>query len=165
MTRKLIRLLDIKMIIILILMLLASPILCGKNTYTICLIYSNYLCVYMNNVFLLMNYQIVSRINALLYSLITRLWEQTFYTSVYILFVGLGFIYTLIIYMSYAFFFGGIPSDAMFVTIVFMIFNLLVTLLENTIIYLQVGQKKNFIFLALPVFINFLFHISFTQLF
>ena len=143
MIKKWFKLLDVKVMIILIMMLFASPILCGKNTYTICLIYSNYLCVYMNNVFLLMNYQIVSRINALLYPLITRLGEQTFYTSVYILFIGLGFIYTLIIYVSYAFFFGGIPSDAMFVTIVFMFSNLLVTLLENTIIYLQVGQKKN----------------------
>lgn len=165
MTRKLIRLLDIKMIVVLILMLIASPLLCGKNTYTICLIYSNYLCVYMNNVFLLMNYQTVSRINALLYPMITRLGEQTFYTSVYLFFIGLGLTYTLIIYISYAFFFGGIPSDAMFLTVLFMILNLLITLLENTIIYLQVGQKKNFVFLALPVFINFLFHIGFTQIF
>ena len=55
------RLVDKKMIALLILMLVISPTLCGKNTYTICLIYSHYLTIYMNNVYLLMMYQYASR--------------------------------------------------------------------------------------------------------
>ena len=46
-----------------------------------------------------------------------------------------------------------------------MILNLIVTFIETTFIYLQIGQKKNFIYLALPIFMNFLFHIVYTKLF
>lgn len=165
MIKKWFKLLDVKVMIILIMMLFASPILCGKNTYTICLIYSNYLCVYMNNVFLLMNYQFTSQCNRLLSPIITRIGEQKTYTSVYYFLMMVSFIYTMIIYISYAFFFGGILPEDMFVTILFMILNLIVTFIETTFIYLQIGQKKNFIYLALPIFMNFLFHIVYTKLF
>ena len=165
MNKKWFKLLDVKVMIILIMMLFASPILCGKNTYTICLIYSNYLCVYMNNVFLLMNYQFTAQCNRLLSPIITRIGEQKTYTSVYYFLMMVSFIYTMIIYISYAFFFGGILPEDMFVTILFMILNLIVTFIETTFIYLQIGQKKNFIYLALPIFMNFLFHIVYTKLF
>lgn len=165
MIKKWFKLLDVKVMIILIMMLFASPILCGKNTYTICLIYSNYLCVYMNNVFLLMNYQFTAQCNRLLSPIITRIGEQETYTSVYYFLMMVSFIYTMIIYISYAFFFGGILPEDMFVTILFMILNLIVTFIETTFIYLQIGQKKNFIYLALPIFMNFLFHIVYTKLF
>jgi len=165
MIKKWFKLLDVKVMIILIMMLFASPILCGKNTYTICLIYSNYLCVYMNNVFLLMNYQFTAQCNRLLSPIITRIGEQKTYTSVYYFLMIVSFIYTMIIYISYAFFFGGILPEDMFVTILFMILNLIVTFIETTFIYLQIGQKKNFIYLALPIFMNFLFHIVYTKLF
>ncbi len=165
MIKKWFKLLDVKVMIILIMMLFASPILCGKNTYTICLIYSNYLCVYMNNVFLLMNYQFTAQCNRLLSPIITRIGEQKTYTSVYYFLMMVSFIYTMIIYISYAFFFGGILPEDIFVTILFMILNLIVTFIETTFIYLQIGQKKNFIYLALPIFMNFLFHIVYTKLF
>ena len=165
MIKKWFKLLDVKVMIILIMMLFASPILCGKNTYTICLIYSNYLCVYMNNVFLLMNYQFTAQCNRLLSPIIPRIGEQKTYTSVYYFLMMVSFIYTMIIYISYAFFFGGILPEDMFVTILFMILNLIVTFIETTFIYLQIGQKKNFIYLALPIFMNFLFHIVYTKLF
>lgn len=165
MIKKWFKLLDVKVMIILIMMLFASPIFCGKNTYTICLIYSNYLCVYMNNVFLLMNYQFTAQCNRLLSPIITRIGEQKTYTSVYYFLMMVSFIYTMIIYISYAFFFGGILPEDMFVTILFMILNLIVTFIETTFIYLQIGQKKNFIYLALPIFMNFLFHIVYTKLF
>lgn len=165
MIKKWFKLLDVKVMIILIMMLFASPILCGKNTYTICLIYSNYLCVYMNNVFLLMNYQFTAQCNRLLSPIITRIGEQKTYTSVYYFLMMVSFIYTMIIYISYAFFFGSILPEDMFVTILFMILNLIVTFIETTFIYLQIGQKKNFIYLALPIFMNFLFHIVYTKLF
>ena len=165
MIKKWFKLLDVKVMIILIMMLFASPILCGKNTYTICLIYSNYLCVYMNNVFLLMNYQFTAQCNRLLSPIITRIGEQKTYTCVYYFLMMVSFIYTMIIYISYAFFFGGILPEDMFVTILFMILNLIVTFIETTFIYLQIGQKKNFIYLALPIFMNFLFHIVYTKLF
>ena len=165
MIKKWFKLLDVKVMIILIMMLFASPILCGKNTYTICLIYSNYLCVYMNNVFLLMNYQFTAQCNRLLSPIITRIGEQKTYTSVYYFLMMVSFIYTMIIYISYAFFFGGILPEDMFVTILFRILNLIVTFIETTFIYLQIGQKKNFIYLALPIFMNFLFHIVYTKLF
>lgn len=165
MIKKWFKLLDVKVMIILIMMLFASPILCGKNTYTICLIYSNYLCVYMNNVFLLMNYQFTAQCNRLLSPIITRIGEQKTYTSVYYFLMMVSFIYTMIIYISYTFFFGGILPEDMFVTILFMILNLIVTFIETTFIYLQIGQKKNFIYLALPIFMNFLFHIVYTKLF
>lgn len=76
MIRKFYHLLDYRLVILLIGMLLASPILCGKNTYTICLIYSHYLTVYMNNIFLLMTYQLAYRFNSLHAFMLLRIGEK-----------------------------------------------------------------------------------------
>lgn len=165
MIRAFYRLLDKKMILLLILMFIASPILCGQNTYTMCLIYSHYLTVYIHNVYLLMIYQYSSRINAIAPYFITRIGEQPFYTYGYLAFLSIGFIYTLIIYIGYYFFFGAIPQETYAVTVLFMILNLIINGIENSIIFMQIGQKKNFLYLAGPILINFMFHILFTKLF
>ena len=47
----------------------------------------------------------------------------------------------------------------------FMILNIIITSIENSIIYLQLGKKKKFAYLALPIIINLLFHLAFTQTF
>lgn len=159
------RLIDKKMIILLIIMLIASPTLFGYNTYTVCLIYSHYLTVYLNNMFLLMLYQYTSRLNTLQPFFITRIQEERFYRYSYLSLISIGFIYTLIIYISYYFFFGSIPSEYFSLTIYFMIMNMIITCIETHIIYAQLGNKKNFAYLAVPILINFLFHIIFTNLF
>lgn len=164
MIKKLYRLLDKRFVFLLFIMLIASPTLCGQNTYTICLIYSHYLTVYMNNIFLLMTYQFAYRFNVFFTPMVIRIGEKAVFTWTYVALFLLGSIYTIIIYISYAFFFGAIPHDTYQLTLLFMIFNFIITGLETTIIYLQIGQKKNFLYLALPVFINFLFHIIFINL-
>ena len=92
------RLVDKKMIALLILMLVISPTLCGKNTYTICLIYSHYLTIYMNNVYLLMMYQYASRCQTLSAYIITRIGQQKFYQIVYWIFISIGLLYTIILW-------------------------------------------------------------------
>lgn len=159
------RLLDYKMLILLLMMFIASPLLCGQNTYTVCLIYSHYLTVYIHNVYLLMLYQYSSRVNALASYFITRIGEEKFYIYGYLAFFTIGIIYTFIIYIGYYFFFGAIPKESLSITILFMILNLIVTCIENSLIYMQIGQKKNFLYLAGPILINFIFHILFTKLF
>lgn len=162
---KQINLIDKKMIVLLIIMLIISPTLGGKNTYTICLIYSHYLTMYMNNIYLLMVYQYASKINTLLPYIITRTNQDYFYTNSYFSLLIINILYQCWIYISYYFFFGAIPQDSLSLTIVFMIMNMIIGCIESTIIYLQIGQKKNFIYLAFPILINVLFHMIFTQLF
>ncbi|WP_050636021.1 hypothetical protein [Candidatus Stoquefichus sp. SB1] len=164
MIKKLYQLLDKRILLLLMIMLIASPTLCGQNTYTICLIYSHYLTVYMNNIFLLMTYQFAYRLNVFFQPMVIRLGEKAVYIWTYVALFLLGALYTLIIYISYAFFFGAIPSESFQITVVFMIYNFIIMGIETTIIYLQIGQKKNFIYLALPIFVNFLFHILFINL-
>ena len=154
-----------KMILLLIIMLMISPTFLGKNTYTICLIYSHYLTMYVNNVYLLMIYQYASYINTMLPYIITRTSQDQFYTNSYLSLVIINILYQSSIYISYYFFFGSIPQDSFTLTIVFMIMNMIIGCIESTIIYLQIGQKKNFIYLAFPILINVLFHMIFTQLF
>lgn len=159
------RLIDWKMIILLTIMLIISPVLCGKNTYSVCLIYSHYLTVYLNNAYLLMLYQLTSRINSLSPYFITRLKEETFYSHAYYVILSIGFIYTIIIYISYYFFFGTIEPQMLFITILFMILNFIINGIESSLIYMQLGKKKNFIYLVTPIMLNFIFHIIFTKLF
>lgn len=165
MIRKFYRIIDIKMILLLIIMLIISPTLGGKNTYTVCLVYSHYLTIYMNNIYLLMIYQYSSRLNQLMMPIITRIGEKCFYLMSYISLITIGVLYNLIIYISYYFFFGGIPSSMYPITCIFMILNIIVNCFESTIVYMQIGQKKNFLYLVLPIMINFLFHIVFTKTF
>lgn len=155
---------DKKMFLLLIVMLLISPVLCGQNTYTICLVQSHYLTIYLNNVYLLALYQYTYSLNRLSPYLITRIGEKRFYTHSYISILLISCFYTLTIYISYYFFFGAIPQDTLVMTILFMIFNILMIEIESTIVYLQIGQKKNFIYLALPILMNLIFHITFTNL-
>lgn len=159
------RLLSIKMIIVLILLLLCSPTLCGKNTYTMCLVYSHYIPIYLNNIYLLTIYQFIYRLNTLSPYLITRIGENKFYIFSYIVILSISIIYTFIIYISYYFFFGSIPVDSMSVTVLFMVLNLIVICIESTIIYMQLGHQRKFIYLALPILINLAFHFIFTNIF
>ncbi len=159
------RLIDRKMILLLIVLLIISPTLCGKNTYTVCLVYSHYLTVYLNNAYLLMIYQYCYRLNTLSSYMITRIQEEPFYKMSYVSIISIGFLYTFIIYISYYFFFGAISQEDFAITIFFMILNFIINGIESTIIFLQIGQKKNFLYLALPILINFIFHIIFTNLF
>lgn len=165
MTKSLLRLIDKKMIILLIIALIISPTLGGKNTYTICLIYSHYLTMYLNNIYLLMIYQYTQRINTMSELIKIRISEKTFYLLTYIIIVLIGFIYTLIVYISYYFFFGAIPQETYSLTILFMIINFIVVGIESHIIYFQIGSKKNFIYLILPILINIVFHLTFTNIF
>ena len=155
--------LDIKILVLMLLALIASPTLCGKNTYTICLIYSHFLTMYMNNLYLMLMYQQVDRINLLNDSIITRIGANRFYLYNYLELIIVGIVYNLIIYISYYFFFGSIPQNDIQLTFFFMILNIIITSIENSIIYLQLGKKKKFAYLALPIIINLLFHLAFTQ--
>ena len=103
--------LDIKILVLMLLALIASPTLCGKNTYTICLIYSHFLTMYMNNLYLMLMYQQVDRINLLNDSIITRIGANRFYLYNYLELIIVGIVYNLIIYISYYFFFGSIPQN------------------------------------------------------
>jgi len=165
MIRSFYRLLDIKMLILLLVMLIISPTFCGINTYTICLVYSHYLTMYLNNVYLLMLYQYGYRINTLSSYMITRMDDKSFYKKAYFAFISIGFIYTLIIYISYYFFFGAIPIEQLQLTVYFMIINLIINGIESTIIYMQIGNKKNFAYLVIPILINVIFHITFINIF
>lgn len=164
MIRTLLSLFQKKMLILLIIMLIISPVFLGINTYTICLVQSHYLTVYLNNVYLLALYQYSSYLNTMSPFLITRMKESKFYTYSYLCILLISMIYTLTIYISYYFFFGAIPSDTFQITVIFMILNIIVIGIESTILYMQIGQKKNFIYLVLPIVINFMFHMIFTSL-
>lgn len=157
------KILDLKLLTVLFFAYIASPLLCGKDTYTVCLIYSHYLTVYLNNVFLLFVYQYVYHLNQLTYPLIIRIGQQKFYIITYIFMIGLSLLYNLIIYIGYYFFFGAIPPQDVLITICFMITNLMICAFECSIVYLQLGKKKNFMYLALPIFINFIFHFTWTR--
>lgn len=157
------KILDLKLLIVLFLAYIASPLLCGKDTYTVCLIYSHYLTVYLNNIFLLFVYQYIYHFNQLTYPLIIRIGQQKFYMLTYLFIIGLSLLYNLIIYIGYYFFFGAIPSQDVFITVCFMMTNLMICAFECSIVYLQLGKKKNFMYLALPIFINFVFHFTWTR--
>lgn len=159
------KLLDYRLFILLCLALIASPTLCGINTLSMCLIYSHYLTVYLNNFFLLFLYQFVYRYNQLIYPMIIRTSQKIFYIHTYVWVVGLGFLYNLVIYISYYFFFGPLLSQEIFIVTFFMIINLIFFGLECSIVYLQLGKKKNFLYLALPIFMNFIFHFIWIQYF
>jgi len=165
MIKTFLKILDLKLLIVLCFAFIASPLLCGKDTYTVCLIYSHYLTVYLNNVFLLFVYQYVYHLNQLTYPLIIRIGQKQFYTLTYLFMIGLSLLYNFIIYIGYYFFFGAIPTQNFFITICFMIANLMVNAFECSIVYLQLGKKKNFMYLALPIFINFIFHFTWIQYF
>lgn len=165
MNKSMYRLLDIKMIVFLTVMLFASPILCGKNSYPACLIYSHYLTIYMNNIFFLMIYKYSSNLNAIAPYFITRVKEDRFYVHSYNAIFCICLIYNLIIYISYYFFFGSIPHDAYTLTFFFMIMNIIIMEIECSIIYIQIGQKKNFIYLTIPLLMNVIFHMLFIKIF
>lgn len=157
------KILDYKLLIILLLAFIASPLLCGKDTYTACLIYSHYLTVYLNNIFLLFTYQYVYHLNQLTYPLIIRIGFDKFYILTYLCMIGIAMLYNFMIYIGYYFFFGSILASDLWMTICFMITNLMICCFECSIVYLQLGKKKNFMYLSIPIFINFIFHFTWIK--
>lgn len=160
-----IKTLDKKLLTLLILALIAAGTICGKNTYTVCLIYSHFPCMYLNNIYLLLLYQQMDKFNSLHHLIITRVGNDKFYLYSYFLTISNALIYNIVIYVTYYFYFGSIPKETVSLTFFFMILNLVIACIENTIIYMQLGKKKQFIYLVLPIVINLLFHIIFTDLF
>ena len=158
-------LLNKKFFILLVLSLLASPILWGYNTYSYCLIESHYLTVYVNNLFLLFIYQFIDCLNQIYYPMILRIKKDYFDFWSYFFMIALGLIYTLTIYISYYFFFGAIPESEQTITILFMIVNLCLCCFECSLVYMQLGKKKKFSYLAIPIFMNFLFHMMWIYYF
>lgn len=159
------RLLDKRILVLMFIALIASPTLCGKETYTVCLIESHYLTMYLNILYLMLVYQQMDRINLLNDSLIIRVGTFRYYLITYVQLLFIGIFYDFIIYISYYFFFGPINKEEITYIIFFIILNSITTAIKNTIIYMQLGKKKRFIYLALPIMINLLFHIAFTQFF
>ena len=159
------RLIDKKYVLILLAMLISSPTLAGKNTYTICLIYSHFLTMYLNNVYIFTLYRWASHINTLSSFYIIRTSQNQLYLSLFLSFTSITCLYTFIIYISYYIFFGPIPKQDMTLTVYFMIINFIISLLETLIIYMQIGKQKNFAYLVFPIFINVLFHMIFTSIF
>lgn len=155
---KFFRLLDKRLMILVVLLLIASPLLWGKNTYTYCLIYSHYLTVYVNPVFLLFVYQYIYRLNQIHHPLILRLSKDDYETYSYISVIILALVYCLFVYSSYYVFFPVIENNQLVYTLLFMIVNLSMICFECSLIYLQLGKHKRFMYIAFPIFINFLFH-------
>ncbi len=155
---KFFRLLDKRLIVFVVALLIASPIVWGKNTYTYCLINSHYLTVYVNPVFLLFVYQYIYRMNQIHNPLILRLSKESYETNSYLSVIFLACVYCLFVYGSYYIFFTVIESQLFVYTFLFMIVNLTMTCLECSLIYLQLGKHKRFLYIALPIFVNFLFH-------
>lgn len=165
MIKSMLSLIDRKMILLLIVALIISPTLGGKNTYTMCLVYSHYLTMYLNNIYLLMIYQYTQRINSISSLIMIRISEKTYYLLTYFIIIMIGSLYTIIIYISYYFFFGAIPPEMLSFTLLFMIINFIVMGIESHIIYFQIGSKKNFVYLILPILINIIFHLTFINIF
>jgi hypothetical protein len=157
--------LDKKILLLMLFALIASPTLCGINTYTVCLIYSHYLCIYLNNLYLMLMYQQVDKLNLLNDLITVRIGTTKYYIYSYIQIIMIGIIYNLIIYICYYFFFGSIPTESVSLTHFYMIINVIVTCIENSIIYMQLGNKKRFSYLAIPIMMNLLFHLVFTTIF
>lgn len=155
---KFFRLLDKRYMVFIIILLIASPVVWGKNTYTYCLINSHYLTVYVNPIFLLFIYQYIYRMNQIHHPLILRLSKETYETYAYLSVICLACLYCLFVYSSYYIFFPVIESQLLVYTFLFMIVNLTMTCLECSVIYLQLGKHKRFLYIALPIFMNFLFH-------
>lgn len=159
------RLLDQRLIFIIFLLLIASPLVWGTNTYTYCLIYSHYLSVYVNPIFLLFIYQYVYRLNQVHMPLTIRLSQEKYELHAYLSLLLLATTYCLLVYSSYYFFFPTLEKQWLGLTLIFMIVNFTIICLECTIIYLQLGRRKTFLYIALPIFINFLFHFLWLQYF
>lgn len=157
------KLIDKKLLILFIFALLASPVLCGKNTFSYCLIYSHYPTIYLNNIFLLFIYQYTYHLQQLFYPLIIRIQQNTFYLSSYCMIISLCFIYNIIFYISYYLFFGLPTTNEFAFVIGYMFIHMVISGLECSIVYLQLGQKKNFIYLAIPMIMNILFHFTWIQ--
>lgn len=159
------QLLNKKFLIFLILALLASPILWGYNTFSYCLIESHYLTVYVNNLFLLFVYQFVYCLNQIYYPLLVRIDKNRFDFCSYFFVLGLGICYVCLIYVSYYIFFGAIPTHIYTLTWLFMVVNLCICCIECSLVYMQLGKKKRFLYLAIPIFLNFLFHMMWIYYF
>lgn len=137
------QLLNKKLLILLIIALLASPVLWGYNTFSYCLIESHYLTVYLNNLFLLFVYQFVDYLNQIYYPMRLRIDKERFDFYSYFFVISLGLCYTLIVYISYYFFFGTIPTSVYTLTCLFMVVNLCVCCIECSFIYMQLGKRKD----------------------
>lgn len=122
------------------------------------LIGSNYITLILNNLYIIFAFQRVNKINDLQNILIPRITLRQFYVEQMKLGMITICIYSILLYSSCFLFFGLAPEHYEQYVTLFMLTNFVIYVIEELILSLQIGKKESWIYLVLPIAINFYYH-------
>lgn len=122
---------------------------------------SNYITTVLNIVYLIYAYTRTSMIEDISPYLIQRINRNQYNNLQFRIAYGSLAIYCILLYGCSMIFFE-IPQGYKTMFIYFLIINTLVYIIEEAIILLQIGNKKNILYLIIPLILNFVFRYAFV---
>lgn len=122
---------------------------------------SNYITTVLNLVYLIFAYTRTSMLEDLSSYLIQRIKKKKYESLQFSIAFGSLAIYCVLLYGSSILFFE-IPTGYETMFLSFLIINTLVYIFEEAIILLQIGSRKNILYLVIPILINFVFRYAFV---
>lgn len=146
--------------------ILLAPFLMGTSgVYLDTIIFSHYITLVPNVIFIIFCYKQYSKINAMYTIIATRIGSfKAFFTTI-IFSVTATLCYSAILY-SYLAIFLKLPNVSdMKVTYLYIGTSIIIYLTEQFIMAFQIGKKKNLLYVLLPILLNFAFHYYFIPLY
>lgn len=149
-------------ILIICMLFVITPLVTYNVTNVIGLfISSNYISTVLNLLYLVFAYTRTGMFEELSTYIIQRTGKNKYNKIQFGFAFGSLAIYCILLYGSSILFFD-IPIGYENMFIVFLLVNTLVYMFEELIILLQVGSKKNILYLIIPILINFIFRYAFV---
>lgn len=153
------------------LIIIMAPILISfvfinvDSTYNQYLIYSHYIALIPNTIFILISYRIYSKVNDMYNSIAIRIGCIKVLKYSTLIAIILILVYSVLLY-SYNSLFYALPSgDDLKLLGLFILSNTACYLIEHIIMILQIGVKKNILYIFIPIAINFAYHFYFVPYF
>ncbi len=145
--------------LLIIIPILISPMFIGSDgVYLDTIMYSHYITLIPNVVFLIFCYKQYSKINTMFTIITTRLGGfKVFLFSVSFGIVAILF-YSILLYLFIASFVQFTDTTSIEMTFIYIGSSIIFYLLEQFIMVFQLGNKKNILYILLPIMLNFFFH-------
>lgn len=152
--------------LLLIFPILIAPIVMGtQGIYLDTILYSHYITLVPNIIFIMFCYKQYYKINVMYNIIVTRIGSfKTFTISVFFG-VGITILYSAILYLYLATFLRFPYTMNMKITFIYICISIFIYLSEQIIMTFQLGNKKNVLYILIPVTINFIFHYYFVPLY
>ncbi len=128
------------------------------------IVFSNYICIAINNSYLIHSFTKINEMNRLRYLITPRIGNNNFYLKTITSNCVIALLFFVFQYVFMILCYGGIPMGFEKYVLLFTFYYFMLFVIMQCILCLQIGKKMNLIYLLAPIFLNLVFHYYFVEI-